>query len=269
MKLVDLTHPWSTHTPGWTGYPGPKIYHTQNLHTNRVVSQAIETAMHVGTHIDAETHFVETGKDIASMQLDKLVHEGVVVDLRDDVEDWSIITPDMITSKVQVNKGDILIMFTGYRDYYAGQPKADLTRYMNMHPGGGMELCDWMIDMELAWFGIDCGGGDHPMWTSIRYMRPDLTARFEQKVGKSVEKFFPPYTWRHPSGRIIDETLWPMHYKLFHKGIVHAENVGGDLEKLANQRCVIGAFPWKLVGGEACICRIVGFLDVAPDVAIG
>ena len=39
MKLVDLSHPWSVHTPGWIGYPGSKIYYTQTLQTNRIVSQ--------------------------------------------------------------------------------------------------------------------------------------------------------------------------------------------------------------------------------------
>lgn len=269
MRIVDLSHPWGLHTPGWTGYPGPKVYYTQNLHTQRVVSMAIETALHVGTHMDAEMHFADGGGDIASMSLDKLVHEGAVADIREDVEDWTIITPEMITSKVEVKKGDILIIFTGYKDYYEGQLKQDVSRYMNMHPGGGMELCEWMADMELRWFGIDCGSGDHPMWTSIRNMRPDLTKQFEEKVGKSIDEFFPPFTFEHKSGRKVTETLWPMHNILFCKGIVHAENVGGDLEKVANQRCVIGAFPFKFVGGEAAMSRIVAFLDVDLDVVLG
>jgi kynurenine formamidase len=266
MKVVDLTHPWSIHTPGWTGYPGPKLYYTQNFHTQRIVSQAIETALHVGTHLDAEMHASDGGADIASMPLSRLLHEGVVVDIRDDVEDWSLITPEMITSRVEVKKHDVLIIFTGYRDYYAGMPKQDISRYMNMHPGPSMELCDWMIDMELSWWGTDCGGGDHPMWTSIRYMRKDLCEEFEARVGMKVDEYFPSYTYVHRSGRTVEEILWPAHYKLFGKGIVHAENVGGDLEKVANERCVIGAFPWKLVGGEASICRILAFLDAPTEI---
>lgn len=264
MKVVDLTHPWSIHTPGWTGYPGPKVYYTQNFHTNRIVSQAIETALHVGTHIDAETHGIDGGADIASVPLERLIHTGVVVDIREDVDDWTMITPEMITSKVEVKEGDVLILFTGYKDYYAGGPKQDLSRYMNMHPGPSMELCDWMIEKKLAWWGIDCGSGDHPMWTSIRYQRADLCKQFEASVGMSVDEFFPSFTYEHPSGRIVEETLWPAHYKLFTKHIIHAENVGGDLEKVANLRCLIGAFPWKHIGGEASICRILAFLD-APD----
>ena len=40
---------------------------------------------------------------------------------------------------------------------------------------------------------------------------------------------------------------------------IHAECLGGDIDQLSNKRCVIGCFPWRLVGGESCISRIVAF----------
>ena len=263
MKLVDLSHPINIHTPGWVGYPGSKIYYTQTLQTNRVVSQRIESSLHVGTHLDGPMHMADGGGDMASLPLTKLIHEGVIVDVSDDVSDWSIITPEMITSKVEVKKGDILIIHTGYHRYYEGKPEQDLTRYFCMHPGGTRELAEWMMDMELAWWGIDAGSGDHPMNTTIRHMRPDLTRRFEQKVGMPVRDYFGEYTYtHHRSGREITEDLFPLHYLAFPKGCIHAENVGGDIDKVLNQRCIIGAFPWKFEGGESCPCRIMAFFDV-------
>ncbi len=263
MKLVDLSHPINIHTPGWVGYPGSKIYYTQTLQTNRVVSQRIESSLHVGTHLDGPMHMADGGGDMASLPLTKLIHEGVIVDVSDEVSDWSIITPEMITSKVEVKKGDILIIHTGYHRYYEGKPEQDLTRYFCMHPGGTRELAEWMLDMELAWWGIDAGSGDHPMNTTIRHMRPDLTRRFEQKVGMPVRDYFGEYTYtHHRSGREITEDLFPLHYLAFPKGCIHAENVGGDIDKVLNQRCIIGAFPWKFEGGESCPCRIIAFFDV-------
>ncbi|MCY4622503.1 MAG: cyclase family protein [bacterium] len=263
MKLVDLSHPINIHTPGWVGYPGSKIYYTQTLQTNRVVSQRIESSLHVGTHLDGPMHMADGGGDMASLPLTKLIHEGVIVDVSEEVSDWSIITPEMITSKVEVKKGDILIIHTGYHRYYEGKPEQDLTRYFCMHPGGTRELAEWMLEMELAWWGIDAGSGDHPMNTTIRHMRPDLTRRFEQKVGMPVRDYFGEYTYtHHRSGREITEDLFPLHYLAFPKGCIHAENVGGDIEKVLNQRCIIGAFPWKFEGGESCPCRIIAFFDV-------
>lgn len=267
MKLVDLSHPWNMHTPGWVGYPGSKIYYTQTLQTDRIVSQRIETSLHVGTHIDGPMHGADGAGDIASLPLTKLVNEGVIVDVSDAVGDWDIITPKLITDRMEIKKGDILILHTGFHRYFQGQPQQDLTRYFCMHPGGTQELAAWMREMEISWWGIDAGSGDHPMNTTIRYMRPDLTRRFEEKVGMPVSEFFGEYEYEHGrSKRIVKEEIFPMHYLAFRDGCVHAENLGGNIEMALNQRCIIGAFPWKFEGGEACPCRIIAFFDVDPMV---
>src|SRR5690349_19256701 len=86
MKLVDLTHKFSIHTPGWVGYPSPKLSYFQRHATNGIVSQWLETPLHAGTHFDGEMHIVSGGKDIASVPLTTLCREGVIVDLSDEME---------------------------------------------------------------------------------------------------------------------------------------------------------------------------------------
>src|SRR5262249_26759901 len=123
----------------------------------------------------------------------------------------------------------------------------------------------WMHDMAISWWGIDAGSGDHPMNTTIRYMRPDLAQRFEETIGQSVREFFGEYEYRHhKSGRLVKEEIFPMHYLAFPEGCIHAENVGGDIEKVLNTRSIRRASPGKLEGGEGCPCRTRGFLDGGP-----
>jgi hypothetical protein len=64
--------------------------------------------------------------------------------------------------------------------------------------------------------------------------------------------------------------MFPFHSYAFQEGLIHAENIGGDIEKMLNQRAVIGAFPWRYEGLEACPCRIVCFqgMDEAVE-AVG
>ena len=38
MRLIDLTHPFSIHTPGWVGYPSPKLSYFQRFATQGIVS---------------------------------------------------------------------------------------------------------------------------------------------------------------------------------------------------------------------------------------
>src|SRR5262249_52606597 len=131
MKIVDLSHSMSVHTPGWVGYAGNKMYYAQNLQTQMIVAQRIDTALHVGTHFDGAMHATDGRKgDMASLPLDYLVNHGVIVDLSPQMSDWAVITPEMIEKTgADIREGDILILHTGWHRYYEGQSQQDLVRY--------------------------------------------------------------------------------------------------------------------------------------------
>lgn len=272
MRIVDLTHLMNIHTPGWVGYAGNKMYYTQNLQTRQIVAQRIDMALHVGTHLDGAMHAADGMGDMASYAMDFLVSPGAVVDISEHMDDWALITPDMLeNAAVEIRDGDILIIHTGWHRYWEGQPQQDLVRYFCMHPGGKMELLEWMLDRKIKWFGIDVASGDHPMNTSIRHMRADLAKQFEKRVGKTCDEYFGTYSFTHKkSGRQVTESIFPFHTYGFQEGLIHSENVGGDIEMMLNKRCVIGAFPWRYEGLEACPCRILCFEDMdGPVEAVG
>lgn len=250
MRVVDLTQPFSMHTPGWVGYPSPKISYFQRHHTHGIVSQYLETPLHVSTHLDAEMHIRSGGADIASIPLSTLVGEGVIVDISDVVDDWTLIRPEHLTRKIQIRDGDIVVYHTGWHRFYNGCAQEDEVRYFCMHPGGGRELAEWLVSMKIRWWAFDTGSADHPMNTSIRYKRPDLAREYRRRTGRDPEEEFP------------EQDLFVMHHVPFGAGIVHVENAGGDIERVLNQRCIIGCFPWRFVGGEASLCRLVAFLNV-------
>jgi kynurenine formamidase len=274
MKIVDLSHAMNVHTPGWVGYAGNKLYYAQNLQTQMIVAQRIETALHVGTHFDGAMHATD-GRygDMASLALDYLLNRGVVVDISDKVTDWSVITPDMIESSgAEIREGDILILHTGWHRFYEGQKQQDLVRYFCFHPGPNLATMHWMLDKKIKWFGMDTGSCDHPMNTSIRNMRPDIAGQFTRQHGKTPQEFFGTFEYSHKlSGRKVTADIFPFHNWAFQEGLLHAENLGGDIDLVLGQRCLIGAFPWRYEGLESCPCRILAFLDVAdmPIEAVG
>ena len=248
MKLVDLTHVFSIHTPGWVGYPSPKLSYFQRHATHGIVSQWLELPLHSGTHFDGEMHIVSGGADMASIPLERLCREGVIVDISDEMDDWTVITPEMITSRMEVKKGDILIYHTGWHKYFNGGEEEDEERYFLRHPGGDRRMAEWIVEMELAWTGFDCGSGDHPMNTSIRHKRPDAARAFEKTTGQRIDDVFP------------EDDIFVMHRVPFRSGITHVENMG-SMDGALNKRCMIGAFPIPIEGGEASPCRVVAFID--------
>jgi kynurenine formamidase len=251
-KLVDLSHPWGADIPPFPGQEPPKIvpFHQIGVSGNQTYMQRVETTMHIGTHFDAPSHIVPNGSDLASIPLETLFGEGVIVDISHEVGEWDIIRPGDLTKRMKIRPGDIVVIHTGWHDHFVYGKAPDPEKYLFNQPGGAIELAQWIVDMRLKWIGVDCGSPDHPMNNGvILKKRPDLVEAFERKTGRPVEETFPP------------KNRFCMHKIPFAQGITHAENVGGDIDAVLNCRCNIGVFPWKWIGGDGCISRIVAFLE--------
>jgi len=253
MKPIDLTIPLGIGTPPWPTYEPLEVKYFKRLAPNGANGQLVTHSNHVGTHLDGEIHFFTPGKDIASLSLDFLVHEGAVVDLSDAAADYDVYTSKMVEERVEVRPGDILVIHTGFHHYGWDQPTADEIRYMIKHPGPDREFAEWAKKKKLRWIGVDCGSADHPMNTKIREWMPRQAAEADrhmrEKYGRGLAEIFD------------DSKYQLMHIEMFNRGIVHAECLGGDIDLLLNQRCQVGCFPWRFVDGESSIARIVAFVD--------
>lgn len=254
--MYDLTQKLSVHTPPWPSYMPLQVQYFKRIagaHMGKGANgMIITTSNHVGTHIDGEKHFASNGRTIGEVPIEEWCGDGVVVDISDMVSDYSLYSPEMLMSKAKIKKGDILVINTGYHRYSWDQPKADELRYMVKHPGPNPDFHRWALSMKFKWIGVDCGSADHPMNTILREWHPKLFDEAEKKLlneyGKKWDEMFPQ-----------EEYYQVMHLKLFPKKLVHAENVGGDIDKLKNKRTWIGLFPWRAIELESCICRIVAF----------
>ncbi|MFH1434934.1 MAG: cyclase family protein [Pseudomonadota bacterium] len=253
MKAIDLTVPLGIGTPAWPTYEPLEVKYFKRLAPNGANGQFVSHSNHVGTHLDGEIHFYTPGKDIASLDFDYLMHEGVIVDLSDAAGDYDIYTSKMVEERAEVKTGDILIIHTGFHHYGWDQPAADEVRYMIKHPGPDREFAIWAKKKKLRWIGVDCGSADHPMNTKIREWMPrqakECDAHFRKKYGKGLEEVFD------------DSKYQLMHLEMFNHHVIHAECLGGDMDLLLNQRCTIACFPWRFVDGESSIARIVAFVD--------
>ena len=253
MKIIDLTIPLGIATPPWPTYEPLQVKYFKRLAPNGANAQVLTHSNHLGTHLDGEIHFYTAGKDIAELSMDYLVHDAAVVDLSDACGDYDVYTSKMVEDRVEVKEGDILVIHTGYHHFGWDMPTADEVRYMVKHPGPDREFALWAKAKKLRWIAVDCGSADHPMNTIIRTWMPrqakEADAHFRAKYGKPLDEFYD------------DSKYQLMHIELFNHGIIHAECLGGDIDLLLNRRAVIGAFPWRLVDGESCICRIVAFVD--------
>jgi kynurenine formamidase len=259
MNPLDLSQDFSMHTPAFASYDGPSIKWVKRLAFDRAGGQELTSTLHVGTHLDAPAHFLSGGKFIGDLSLDFLVGPACVVDLeRMGIGDYEVYGPEHFErwesdTGLTIDRGDILIIHTGYHRHYpenwVDRSEVDETKYFIRHPGPAREFAEWVLERGVRWIAVDAGSADHPMNTVIRRMRPDEVILAEEKLGKTLDEVFPP-----PDYQI-------MHTLLFPHDVVHIENLGGEIDRVLDQKIQFGCFPWRFQGGEAAFCRAVAFLD--------
>ena len=253
MKFIDLTVPLGIATPPWPTYEPLQLKYFKRLAPNGANGQLLTHSNHLGTHLDGEIHFHTPGKDIASLKMDYLVHDAAIVDLSDCCGDYDVYTSKNVEDRVEVKKGDILIIHTGYHHFGWDMPTANEIRYMVMHPGPDREFADWAKAKKIRWIGVDCGSADHPMNTIIRDWMPRQARQAEKVFQKKFHMKLAEY---------YDDTKYQlMHLEMFPFGIIHAECLGGEIDLLLNQRVTVGFFPWRFVDGESSIGRCVAILE--------
>jgi arylformamidase len=257
FKMYDLTQRLSVHTPPWPSYMPLQVQYFKRIagaHMGQGANgQIIKTSNHVGTHIDGEIHFHASGRTIGNVPMREWVGPAAVADISDVVSDYSLYTPKMIEDRVEVKKGDILIINTGYHRYGWDQKQSDEVRYFVRHPGPAPGFHRWALAKKLKWIGVDCGSADHPMNTIIRKWHPDAFLAAEKKLAES----YPGKLWDDVFPQ--DEYYQVMHLKLFPKKLVHAENLGGEIDKVSNKRVWVGLFPIKGIELESAFCRIIAW----------
>jgi len=243
-RIVDLTEPWSPASWPYPGHPNASEGVLQTFPRDRINTWLVTTSMHTGTHVDAPLHCSSAGADLASVGFDTLVRPGYVVDLRDVADDWHVVTPEEVEARLPgpLEAGDALILRYGWQRFGKGQPDEDAERYFNHHPGPGRALVRWTLERELAWVGTDAASFEHPANINLRTVRPDLLDEVAAATGDEV----------------FDDDSWMLaHRELLGRGRLHVDQAGGDLDDVPAERVTLAIFPWRYVGGEASICRLV------------
>lgn len=266
--VYDLTQQCSIFTPPWPGEHALEVHFFKRLTGamgggQGANGQELTWSNSVGTHLVGERAFHSAGRALADVPLTDLCGPGVVVDISDEVSDYSLYTPEMITSKVEVKEGDILIINTGYHRYSWDQPdvmnpeaqggvESKEFGFLVRHPGPSPDFFQWAVDMKLKVVGVDCGCAEHPMNTPIRYMHDREFQRAEAKLkeqyGKSWDEMFPP-----------DEYYEMTHMTMPKAHLLLAESIVGQIDELKNQRAWLMIMPIPFMEVSTAWSRVVAY----------
>ncbi len=124
MKIIDLTHTFTSSMPVFPGDNSPHLQENKDTENN-IVHFNIETGMHIGTHMDGPLHMIPTGRKLSEISIERFVANGHLLDARGKKE----IGIELLKDK-NIAPGDCVLIYTGFdekfRDsdfYYKGQDK--------------------------------------------------------------------------------------------------------------------------------------------------
>jgi arylformamidase len=109
---------------------------------------------HAGTHVDAPIHIMPNGKSIEELPLDAFIGAGAVIAVTKKGGE-EVTAKDLESSGVAVNRGDILMLYTGWDEKFESPD-------YNMHPYLSVDAAEWMVEKSIKMFGIDCITVDLP-----------------------------------------------------------------------------------------------------------
>jgi len=111
MKIYDISLEISEGMGIWKNKDSkrPKIEVTSTVKTDNANESRLHLDAHTGTHADAPFHFLQNGKKIDKVSVEKFLGECVVTGLT-NIKKRGIEKKDLIKSKIR--KGDIVILKT-------------------------------------------------------------------------------------------------------------------------------------------------------------
>lgn len=159
-RLIDLSHTIVPETgerkmhlemvppPGHDGFLKDQWYIMHN----------VAFLNHIGTHIEMPYHILEKGQDLASVPLDRLCGEAVILDLT-KMEQGSEVTLSIIREAAQqaggIQEGDMVFCRFDFDQYFdkPDRPKS---------PPFTSEAIEWLVGQGMKLMGVDTGGVELP-----------------------------------------------------------------------------------------------------------
>ena len=155
-RIIDLSHKLYS---GQEEY-GLEIetFRTQDLYPqyrthaeDHYILTRVHITPHVGTHIEAPSHYIQGGKDVSELPLDRLVGEALVMDFSHKQKDEAITLEEIQAYGDRLKPGDIVLLRTGANIHYR-TPQAHDRPYVVP------EAVEWLVQQGISCLGTDASG---------------------------------------------------------------------------------------------------------------
>jgi len=156
----DLSRPLCAGMPHARTIPAPHIEASRTWAEHHMRAMRLDIPTHIGTHLDAPSHFVEDGTTIDQVDPSLLVGPAYCLELLRPGAD-PVSAADIATALeavgVELVRGDALLLRTGWDERYGTEDYIDRHAYLTP------DAAKWCAASGLRLVGIDTITPEYPM----------------------------------------------------------------------------------------------------------
>lgn len=132
----------------------PVIKITHTIEREGWLAEELTITTHSGTHIDFPAHISKEGDSIEKFSLADCIGEGVVLSIPKE-ELGALTAEDLEKAKPSVQRGDIVLINTGWWKKWEPYDK-EMNDYVTWkHPGLVLSGAEWLISKKVKAVGLD------------------------------------------------------------------------------------------------------------------
>lgn len=154
MTVVDLSHPYANGMPRAGTIPEPHFSQVRSIEADGMALSLFNLHSHVGTHLDAPSHFILGGRTIDEIPLDTLVGPAVAVAVSASAGE-AINASALQDASSGLLPGDALLIRTGWGPRFGEKGYLD-------HPYLTSDAANWVVDQGVRMVGVDTVTPDLP-----------------------------------------------------------------------------------------------------------
>jgi kynurenine formamidase len=133
--------------PVFPGDPQPEIREVITLDKDICAVQTIRFTTHIGTHMDAPSHFIANGMTVDQVPLDGLIGKAVIIDFTDKGRNERITREDL--SKYDILPGARVLIRTGWDSKFIS------AGFYEGFPCITLEAAEYLASLNIGLLGMD------------------------------------------------------------------------------------------------------------------
>ena len=148
-KYLDLTHRIEQDMPVFPGDPPPEIREVTTLGKDSYAVQSIRFSNHIGTHLDAPSHFIEGGMTVEEIPLESLIGRAVILDFTCKGKNDRVTIEDLQAHEYLMPPGSRVLIKTGWDVNFTSEA------YFESFPCLTREAAEYLVHLKIRLLGTD------------------------------------------------------------------------------------------------------------------